>query len=130
MRQRILDTSFLISFWNRRGGQPDDVEQARAWGYELVELERTNSIVSPVYLEFVCGARSQKDLIAAEAFLSSFDIRDGWDVRSADLNEARRIARRVPRDGRPRQLGDCLIKAIANRLRCEVVTRDERFPRG
>jgi hypothetical protein len=49
MRQRILDTSVLISFWRRRGGQPADVEQARAWSGELIDLERTNAIVSPVY---------------------------------------------------------------------------------
>jgi predicted nucleic acid-binding protein len=130
MRQRILDTSVLISFWRRRGGQPADIEQARAWSRELIDLERTHAIVSPVYLEFVCGARVRSELTLADAFLSSFDVKDGWEIRATDLNEARRIARRIPRDGRPRQLGDCLVKAIANRLRCDVVTRDEHFPRG
>ena len=41
--------------------------------------------------------------------------------------KAKRLAERVPRDGRRRQLGDCLVQAIANRLRYEVFAIDTFF---
>jgi hypothetical protein len=34
----------------------------------------------------------------------------------------------VPRNGKPRQLGDCLIRAIAARLKYDVQTVDGSFP--
>jgi predicted nucleic acid-binding protein len=45
-----------------------------------------------------------------------------------DWQEAIRIASRVPRSPAPRQLGDCLIRAIAHRLKYEVFTSDMNFP--
>jgi predicted nucleic acid-binding protein len=38
------------------------------------------------------------------------------------------LVRRVPPDGSRRQMGDCLIRAIADRLNAEVLTRDAGFP--
>jgi predicted nucleic acid-binding protein len=58
-----------------------------------------------------------------------FRLADDGAVTMEDWEEARRLAVRVPRVGRPRQLGDCLIRAIANRLRLRVKTFDIGMPR-
>lgn len=132
MRRRILDTSVLIRHWSRRGGNsPADktVQQARAWAAEVTTTFRSRAIVSPTYLEFVCGTTGADQLVLAEEYLAAFEVVDQWEIRPEDLEEARRLARRVPPDGRRRQLGDCLIRAIAKRLRYEVETFDRGFPR-
>lgn len=47
-----------------------------------------------------------------------------------DWKKARQIAERVPRNGKPRQLGDCLIRAIAARLKYyDMQTADDSFSR-
>lgn len=50
-------------------------------------------------------------------------------ILSQDLDQARRVAERIPRDGKRRQLGDCLIGAMALHLNYDVVTLDRRFGR-
>lgn len=81
-------------------------------------------------IEFLSGARDAAELQAFEAFLSAFESLDQGDIRPSDWHETLRLARRIPRDGRPRQLCDCLIRALANRLRCDVLTVDHGFPRS
>jgi hypothetical protein len=85
--------------------------------------------VSPVYIEFVAGVQSKADLEPALAYLSEFDILDEGKILQQDWEKARQYAAWVPKDGKPRQLGDCLIPAIATRLRYEVHTLDKRLPR-
>ena len=92
-------------------------------------MYQSNAIVTPVFLEFIGGVRSAAELQLAETYLNQFHVVDNGKVLEEDWQEAERIARRVPRDGTPRQLGDCLIRAIANRLRYDVSTIDQRFPR-
>jgi predicted nucleic acid-binding protein len=131
MARRLLDTSVLVSWWRRKGGRgslekiDDDV---RNWSEELLELHAAAGIVSPVYIEFVCGFTESRRLHLGELFLEVFDVLDHWKVGKRDLDEARNIARRIPRNRKPRQLGDCLIRALANRLNYEVVTTDQSFP--
>jgi predicted nucleic acid-binding protein len=124
----VLDTSVLIRHWHR-SGPPADEKAARSAAEGLVRTQATGLILSVVYLEFVCGIGSRRELLLAEAFLAAFDVADGWEVRESDLREAHRLARRVPRDGRRRQLGDCLLRAMANRLRLSIRTLDSGFPR-
>jgi predicted nucleic acid-binding protein len=81
----------------------------------------------PVYIEFLAGVRNSVELQLATAYLKEFEILDNGTVEKADWSEAERVARRVPQDGRPRQLGDCLIRALAKRLRGDVATLDLRF---
>ena len=132
MRKRLLDTSVLIQYWRRQSrdqglerATPADVER---WAQELAKLHRTNAIATPVVIEFLAGTKNSHELTLARAFLSQFHVADAGDVRADDWVERRRLAERVPRDGKPRHLGDCLVKAIARRLKYDVQTLDRRFP--
>lgn len=131
MRRRVLDTQVLISHWHtchaQNAGTPK-VTDSEAWAKTLIEIFSTDVIVTPVYLEFVAGTRSTAELGAARAYLAQFRILDQGKILDRDWVEARRLAERVPRDGKPRHLGDCLIKAIANRFRYEVFSTDQGFP--
>lgn len=133
VRRFVLDTSVLIRHWrNCRVGQPlIDVNpvQAEEWARKLIQIEQADSIVTPVYLEFVSGARDRTELHLARAYLKPFSILDRGTITAADWNEARRLAERIPPSGRPRDLGDCLIKAVATRLGFEVRTFDTGMPR-
>ena len=128
----ILDTSVLISYWRKRRSAkqaeptPDDV---RRWGRELIRLRRTDAIVTPVRLEFIAGAQSRDELDLFEAFLEPFKVADDRHLTPQDWDRAFKYAERVPKDGKRRQLGDCLILALAERLRRTVVSLDQSFPR-
>jgi predicted nucleic acid-binding protein len=127
-RRRILDTSVLIRHWHSRAKAPLErltEADAEAGARELAQLRGTNCIVTPVYIEFVAGTASAHELQLARAYLSEFDIVDQGRILDEDWVEARHLAERVPRNRRPRQLGDCLIKAIAQRLNYDVDTFDE-----
>lgn len=129
MPRRILDTSVLIQFWRRKGRLPVSENEAEGWASELCDLEDTQWIVTPVSLEFLAGVRSSRELLLARAFIHGFDWIDEGDISRDVWEDAERLASRVPRDGKPRHLGDCPVRAIANSLRCDVVTRDIAFPR-
>lgn len=103
-------------------------EEVEDWVTELAKYHKSRRIVTPVVLEFLSGATSSVELNLARTFVAGFEIADGNNVTDDDWRVARRIAERIPRDGKPRQLGDCLIKAIASRLKCGVMSTDQRFP--
>ncbi len=131
MTKNVLDTSVLLHWWNQRRSRhrgPVTAAHARAWGRELAAIEETTIIVTPVLLEVVGGTTSTAELRLMRAFLEPFECVDGQRITARDWEEARRLAQRVPRDRRPRQLGDCLICAIANRLHYKVRTDDTAFP--
>jgi predicted nucleic acid-binding protein len=134
MRLLILDTNVLVEHWRRsRIGRLDrfTTRDARSWAERLIELHATDAIVTPIYLEFICGARDARELVLIEEYLAAFRVVDRWDIRANDWKDAHRIARRVPlgTHPKPRDLGDCLIRAIARRLRYKVHTADLGFPR-
>jgi predicted nucleic acid-binding protein len=132
MAGRILDTSILIRHWRTKAiGTLSNwnTEDATEWAGELIELRRADAIVSPVYVEFVAGVRSSHELQLARAYLARFRVVHAWNVLAADWTLARQFAERVPKDGKPRQLGDCLIRAIAERLTYDVDRIDVRFAR-
>jgi predicted nucleic acid-binding protein len=64
----------------------------------------------------------------ARAYLEAFELLDEDRIPPDDWRDARRISLRVSRDGRKRQVGDCIIRAICNRLNLDVLTADKRFP--
>ncbi len=98
------------------------------WAGELIEMHDTKKIVTPVEIEFLAGATSAQELRLFRHFLAAFTIVDDERIPPADWQEVRRLAQRVRRDGKPRQLGDCLIRAIARRLNFDVITYDSGFP--
>jgi predicted nucleic acid-binding protein len=131
VKKPILDTSVLIRHWRRRAAQTRrrlTLQDAAAWAAQLIEIYNSPNIVTPVQIEFLAGAASAEELRLFRRFLAAFSVLDEENMPALDWQEARRLAQRVPRDGKPRQLGDCLIRAIANRLRCTVITHDAGFP--
>jgi predicted nucleic acid-binding protein len=131
VRRNVLDTSLLIAHWWRCRGRDlagHDAEQARDWARALIRLEQTDKIVTPVVLEMLCGVRDRHELELTRAYLDCFAILDEGNVSPRDWEEARRLAQRVPRNCKPRHLGDCLIRAIADRLHHDVRATDEDFP--
>jgi predicted nucleic acid-binding protein len=131
-RKYILDTSLLIAHWHRcrsRAGKDVKPQQAVAWAEELIELWESNAIVTPIHVEMVAGVKSQAELHLTQAYLSRFECVDEGRILPQDWKLAIDLAQRVPRDRKPRQLGDCLIRAIARRLHYEVKTLDQGFPR-
>jgi predicted nucleic acid-binding protein len=130
-KRLILDTSELLRWWNERRsdfGGPLAPSLAENWARELIEMHDTNAIVTPVYLEVMAGTRSKKDHELMRAYLRPFACVDEKKFLARDWQEALRLAQRVPRDQRPRDLGDCLIRALANRLHYNVFTLDKGFP--
>jgi hypothetical protein len=132
MEKAIFDTSTLISHWNqcksKTRGTTITLAHARVWGQNLIALRRINAIVTPVVIEFVAGITHKSEMEMARAFLDQFQNIDNGSILAEDWREARRIAERIPRDSKPRHLGDCLVRAIANRLRHDVDTLDNSFP--
>jgi predicted nucleic acid-binding protein len=131
MAKLLFDTSALIAHWHRcsrRKLASKTTQDACDWADRLAELHQTRTIVTPVAVEFLAGTRSGHELDLARAYLSRFEVIDGGRITLADWDLARRVAERVPHDGKPRQLGDCLIRALAQRFKCNVVSFDERFP--
>jgi predicted nucleic acid-binding protein len=136
--RRILDTSVLIRCWQhhqqallKRGVKLEDftTADAEAWADKLIELHGNAEIVTPVRLEFLAGTRNPHELRLATAFLGRFHVTDKGNVTAADWQTAEQQASRISPDGKPRDLGDCLIGAIAQRLRRDVFTLDQRFRR-
>ena len=105
-------------------GSREPEERAR----RLIDLYKTDAIVTPVRIEFVAGARDTQELEAFRIYLAMFDNVDEGRILPEDWSEAIRYAEWIPRDGRSRQLGDCLIRAIARRLKYGVWTQDSGFP--
>jgi predicted nucleic acid-binding protein len=131
MEKLILDTSILIAYWKRACANNKIVtsENAQAWAKELIKAYKTDAIVTPIYVEFLAGVQSGEQLRLSQAFLNPFRCVDERRILPQDWDEAIRLAQRIPRGGKPRHLGDCLIRAIANRLRYGVKTDDSGFPK-
>ena len=131
MSRFFLDTSVLISNGHRLSGgklaNSTEVD-ARAWARRVADHYKTSKVSTPVVIEFLAGTRNGRELSLARAYLDQFDIIDNGEILREDWDRARRIAERIPWDGKPRQLGDCLIRAIAQRFSCDVITSDDRFP--
>jgi hypothetical protein len=131
MKKRILDTSILIAHWRKRRGSSlagKKTSEAGAWAKELVDLYESNAIVTPVYLEMVAGVTGQQELKLTCAYLGQFECVDHGHMLPKDWENAIRLAQRVPKNKKPRNLGDCLIRAIADRLHYEIKTFDKGFP--
>lgn len=135
MRKRILDTNKLINHWTAEWNKAKNhrtqltKEDTRQWARNLIATVQNDIILTPIYLEFIAGTRSSNELELARAFLQEFNCIDNCEITFQDWREAERYASHVPNDGHPRDLMDCLIKAIAKRLRMDIDTADKRFAR-
>jgi predicted nucleic acid-binding protein len=128
----VLDTNILINFWIKKikGKRLADLTRSDAarLARELIKLHGTNAILTPIYIEYVCGEGHAHAVTLARAYLQAFDLVDEGRILEQDWEEAKRIAHRVLPDNSPRQMGDCLIRAICKRLHLEILTADRRFP--
>jgi predicted nucleic acid-binding protein len=129
MPKRLLDTNILIQHFNSFPAEREKTEGAlRNWGEELVEIHSTKSICSPVIVEMLAGTRNPRDLELHRAYLSAFEVIDQRNIPSTDWQNAERFASRITdgkgQSSKARDLGDCLIRAIAERLHCDIVTGD------
>jgi predicted nucleic acid-binding protein len=122
-RPRILDTNVLINHWRRLDKSNRSATRVRTHAEELVEIQGTNSIVSPVLVEFLSGTRDSNELELSQVFLETFEVLDKGEIPRQDWDEAKRFAQ-WNRIGRERKLGDCLIQAIAKRLKGDIVSAD------
>lgn len=133
MRRRILDTNRLINHWGRcrarHGPRAISTERAKSWADELIEIEDAQTILTPIYIEYLCGQTTAEKVRLAQAFLNQFKIVDRGMIQDTDWQLATRIAARVRPSGGRRQMGDCLIRAVADRLGFEIRTGDRGFPR-
>lgn len=127
MKPRVLDTNILIEIWHGRwrGGKPVRTEELaaeepRKW----LKKYPNDGILTPVRLEFLGGVRDKDELRLADIFLAEFPLFDDGEVLNQDWQEAERLARRVPRNGRARGAVDCLIAAICKRLNADLSTND------
>jgi len=132
MLKRVLDTCVLVAYWRQRKtsqtGEPT-VADVERWARELAAIHQGKAIVTPIHVEFLAGTRDSSEQRLAESYLAEFDTIDKGDIPKQDWDETLRLARRIPPKGKPRDLGDCLIRAIAKRLKHEVITIDAGFPK-
>ena len=125
-RPRILDANVLMNHWHRFGKKKRTASELKIHAEELIELQGTNWIVSPVLIEFLVGAQSSEQLELYKAYLEPFEVLDKGEIPRKDWEEAKRFAQWI-RTGRQRKLGDCLIEAIAKRFNGDIVSGDSDF---
>lgn len=130
MPKRVLDTNILIAHFHRLGpldGKGPD--EAEGWARGLIRDKETSAIVSPVVVEFLCGVLDERERELREGYLKAFEVIDEGKTLPQDWREARRLAKHPGFRPRSRDLGDCLILAICDRLKHEVVTDDKGLRR-
>jgi predicted nucleic acid-binding protein len=128
MSKRILDSEILIRHDNKMT-KARTVVAVRAHARQLIDFQETKWILSPIRIEFLCGARDRHEFQLYAAYLEQFEVLDQKNIPARDWSEAERRAQWVKESGGRRKLGDCLIQAIAERLHAEVVTMDRHFRR-
>jgi hypothetical protein len=142
MPRRIFDSNKLMTQLRRLASDAKPLDAERL-AEELIDLFKTNAIVTPVEIEVLAGVRDARELELTESFLRRFDVIDKRNIPANVWEDAKRIAKRVvkydrevPRSQRKRRrevnpktparhLGDCLIMALANHFQCEIVTDDK-----
>src|SRR3954451_8619131 len=131
MKKLVLDSEVLIRQLRGRYTRPrrrHSPKDATGWAEELIKTHAADAIVTPVYIEVPAGTRDRHDLWITRAFLGRFRCIDRGDVPASDWHAAVGMAGRIPADGKARDLGDCLIRAIANRFDYDVQTGNRNFP--
>jgi predicted nucleic acid-binding protein len=130
MPRQTLDTNILINHFNRHRPLDGKNEQdAESWAQVLIKDNDTKLILSPVEVEFLCGVVDEQEMRLREAFLRRFEVVDEHKTLPEDWQEARRVAKHPGYQPRSRDLGDCLLLGIANRLNLEIITDDKGLKR-
>ena len=125
MPKRVFDANILIShFQQLRPLDGKGERDAEDWARTLITSRNGDAILSPVEVEFLCGVVNQHEMRLREAYLRAFKVVDDHKTLAHDWDEARRLAKHAGFQAEPRELGDCLISAISDRLNLELVTED------
>ena len=95
----------------------------------MIKDNDSKLILSPVEVEFLCGVVDEHEMRLREAFLRPFEVIDDHRTLPEDWKEARRLAKHPGYQPRSRDLGDCLLIAIAGRLHLEILTDDRGLKR-
>jgi predicted nucleic acid-binding protein len=131
-RRRYLDTNRLCAHWRRSRKRPlaeYTTEDAAEWARRLIELDGTSLILTPVLIEFLCGTLGTHHLKLSQAFLAEFTVEDEGKILARDWELAKQYACWVSDDAEPRDFGDCLLAAIAKRLKLDPLTSDQQHRR-
>ena len=138
MPHRIFDTTRLITQLKKLRAESTRADAQRL-ARELIDAYDTRAIASPVEIEVLAGVPDPHELELTEVFLAEFEVIDHGNIPQQDWQRAKQIAKRViqydpdvprrhrkrePRQNpktKARQLGDCFIAAIANRLHYDPI---------
>ena len=124
--KRLADTNALIKhFRELRPYDRKTTEQAEEWGRSYAR-EFNAVIVAPVEVEFLAGIVDRHEMTLAEAYLRPFSLADRREPVARDWEEARRVAKHVGFQAARRQLCDCLITALADRLHIDVIQSEDK----
>jgi predicted nucleic acid-binding protein len=131
MPKRLLDSNVLYPYYRtqRRSTLQPSLAIARQWAQEYAATIGYGVIATPIYLEFLCGVTDREEMKLAIAFLDGFENIDGGRVSEQDWHRAQNYAKRIRENRKTRQVTDCLIRAIADRLNCELLTNDRDLRR-
>ena len=108
MPRSLLDTSVLVSYWHRHKAKLKSqvtINIAQSWGKALREFYSPSVLATPIVIEFLAGSHRKEELDLYRAFLEPFEVVDRGEITAGDWKMAKRLAERIPRDGKPRQPG-------------------------
>jgi tRNA(fMet)-specific endonuclease VapC len=122
MKRFLLDSGIVSDLVNRRNAVPERARAETARGNRL-------GIGMPVLAELVFGIEygenRDRNMQALRSVLPSLKV---WPFERAAAYEYGRLAAELRRSGRPMQVIDMMIAAIAIALgNCTVVTKDSDF---
>jgi predicted nucleic acid-binding protein len=130
MARQTYDTNILITHFHRhRPLDGKNEKDAEGWARVLIEDNDSKLILSPVEVEFLCGVVDEHEMRLREAFLRPFEVVDQRRTLPEDWKEARRLAKHPGYQPRSRDLGDCLLLAIAGRLNLQIIADDRGLKR-
>src|SRR5580700_1628059 len=81
MSKTILDTEVLIRHYNKMT-RPKSAQTVKEHARQLIVLENTHWILSPIKIEFLCGARDSNEFSLYSAYLEAFQVLDKRKIPS------------------------------------------------
>lgn len=119
MRRYLLDSNAVNAFLNRRGSVPDRARAARLRGDRIGTCE---PVVAELFYGLEFSSSREENIVRLEHGLSR--IRS-WPFDRAAARQYGRLAAELKKSGRPMQVVDMMIAAIACSLgNCTVVSSD------
>lgn len=126
-RSRVIDHNVVLAIWHGRvpdGRKVRTEETARLAADEWLHKHPGDGLVTPVRLEFLGGTDDREEQRLGDLFLDRFPLYDGGRVLPEDWAVAERYARRIRGTGTKRDVIDCLVLALCDRLNADIYTLD------